>query len=56
MEDVIEFQDKKNKSKGYKLVDGDPVAGIKITLEDTLERPKYPITELLHGNEAISDD
>ena len=42
MEDGIEYQDKKNKSEGYKLVDGDPVAGIKITLEDHPGKTKVP--------------
>ena len=42
MGDGIEYQDKKDKSKGYKLVDDDPVAGIKIPLEDHTGKTKVP--------------
>ncbi|MGY8999717.1 MAG: hypothetical protein ACKVIK_07345 [Rhodospirillales bacterium] len=45
--DGIEYQDKKNKSKGYKVIDGDPVTGIKIPLQDNTGKTK------VHPNETI---
>jgi hypothetical protein len=45
--DGIEYQDKKNKSKGYKVIDGDPVTGIKIPLQDNTGKTKVPPNETI---------
>ena len=36
--DSIEYQDIKNKKIGYRVVDGDPVAGVKIPLQNHTEK------------------
>ena len=38
----IEYQDIKNKKKGYLVVDGDPVPGVKIPLQNHTEKSKVP--------------
>ena len=45
--DGIEYQDKKDKSKGYQLVDGDQVAGLNIPLQDNTGKTKAPPNETI---------
>jgi len=40
--DGIKYQDKKDKSKGYQLLDGDQVAGLNIPLQDNTGKTKVP--------------
>ena len=45
--DSVEYQDIKNKKKGYRVVDGDPVAGVKIPLRDHTGKSKVPPNETI---------
>jgi len=45
--DGIEYQDKKNKKKGYRVVEGDPVTGVKIPLRDHSGKSKVPPNETI---------
>jgi len=45
--DGIEYQDKKNKKKGYRVVEGDPVTGVKIPLRDHTGKSKVPPNETI---------
>ena len=53
--DGIEYQDKKDKSKGYQLVDGDQVAGLNIPLQDNTGKTKVPPNRTIQQSRSAFD-
>ena len=53
--DGIEYQDKKDKSKEYQLVDGDQVAGLNIPLQDNTGKTKAPPNETIQQSPSVSE-